>query len=114
MLGKVGGERKGKEEDDVSAAAAPSETLAVALQSEGRAQGTKVIAKGHGASAEQILDIAFSEGVKVRSDAELAQMLDLVDLDSDIPLEALAAVAEILSYLYRLNAAAGDEGLEPQ
>lgn len=112
MLGKVGGERKGKDEDEVSAAAVGSDALAIALRSEGQAQGTRVIAKGHGASAEQILDIAFKEGVKVRSDAELAQMLDLVDLDSDIPLEALAAVAEILTYLYRLNAAAGEEGAE--
>ena len=78
--------------------------VAVALRSGGPAAGTKVIAKGHGATAEQILDIAFSEGVKVRTDAELVQMLDKVDVDSDIPLEALSAVAEILTYVYRLNA----------
>lgn len=84
------------------------------MRSEGAAKGTKVVAKGHGATAEQILDIAFSQGVKVRTDAELVQMLDLVELDSDIPLEALAAVAEILSYLYRLNAAAGSESSEQE
>lgn len=80
--------------------------VAVALRSGGRTEGTRVIAKGHGATAEQILDIAFSEGVKVRTDAELVQMLDKVDVDSDIPLEALSAVAEILTYVYRLNAGA--------
>ena len=74
--------------------------VAVALRSGGRAEGTRVIAKGHGATAEQ------SEGVKVRTDAELVQMLDKVDVDSDIPLEALSAVAEILTYVYRLNAGA--------
>ncbi len=91
-----------------------AESLAVALRSDGAVQGTKVVAKGHGATAEQILDIAFSQGVKVRTDAELVQMLDLVELDSDIPLEALAAVAEILSYLYRMNAAAGGDNSEQE
>ncbi|MEQ8165699.1 MAG: flagellar protein FhlB, partial [Alphaproteobacteria bacterium] len=32
-----------------------------------------------------------------------AEVLEAVDLDSDIPLEAIAAVAEILVYVYRAN-----------
>jgi len=53
--------------------------------------------------AEQILAIAFAHDIKVREDADLVQILEAVDLDSEIPLEALAAVAEILSYVYRAN-----------
>ncbi len=98
------GERSDAEQAPEVDALDSLDPIAVALRSAGRAEGTKVIAKGHGATAEQILEIAFSEGVKVRSDAELVQMLDVVDIDSDIPLEALSAVAEILTYLYRLNA----------
>jgi len=64
---------------------------------------SKVTASGYGALAEQILALAFQNGVKVREDRDLAQMLAMVELDSEIPTEALVAVAEILSYVYRLN-----------
>ena len=100
------GERTDPERGPEAGALDSRDPIAVALRGGGRAEGTKVIAKGHGATAEQILEIAFSQGVKVRTDAELVQMLDMVDVDSDIPLEALTAVAEILTYLYRLNASA--------
>ena len=40
----------------------------------------------------------------MREDAELADILSLIDVDSEIPLEAFAAVAEILAYVYRANA----------
>ena len=63
----------------------------------------KVVAAGRGTMAEQILEIAFAQGIKVREDADLAQLLSAVDEDSEIPLEAFAAVAEILVYLYRSN-----------
>ena len=54
--------------------------------------------------AEQILELAFAHDIKVREDAELVEILSLLDVDSPIPLEAFAAVAEILSYVYRANA----------
>ena len=63
----------------------------------------RVVAKGKGKTAEKILEIAFAHGVKVREDADLVEVLSAVELDSDIPLEAFAAVAEILSYIYRAN-----------
>ncbi len=63
------------------------------------------------ARAEQILQIAFDRGVRVRSDADLAEILATMEVDSEIPLQALAAVAEILSYVYRVQAtAASDSG----
>lgn len=63
-----------------------------------------VTAGGYGKIAEKILDLAFAAGVKVRKDADLAEILLAVDMDSEIPPEAFAAVTEILSYIYRLNA----------
>jgi flagellar biosynthesis protein len=41
--------------------------------------------------------------VKVREDADLVEILAAVDLDSQVPLEALMAVAEILTYVYIAN-----------
>jgi flagellar biosynthesis protein len=65
-----------------------------------------VVAAGRGYVAEQILALAFANGVKVRQDADLVQILSAIDLDSDIPPEAFAAVAEILAYLYKANQSA--------
>jgi len=85
----------------------PPETkdaLAVALHQERETdRAPKVIATGRGNVAEQILEIAFSQGIKVREDADLVQLLSAVDQDSEIPTEAFAAVAEILAYLYQAN-----------
>ncbi|MEM7169562.1 MAG: EscU/YscU/HrcU family type III secretion system export apparatus switch protein [Pseudomonadota bacterium] len=78
--------------------------IAFALQSaDGRAETTRLVARGEGELAEEILALALSHGVPVRQDADLASLLDTVELDSDIPLPALAAVAEILTYLYQIK-----------
>jgi flagellar biosynthesis protein len=65
-----------------------------------------VIASGRGSLAERILEIAFAAGIKVREDADLAQMLAAVETDCPIPIACFEAVAEILTYLYRANASA--------
>ncbi len=75
----------------------PQLSIAVKRNTAGQ---TKVVAKGTGEVAEQILQIAFDQGVKVRTDSDLAQILANVELESEIPLEALTAVATILNYVY--------------
>ncbi len=85
------------------AASGGQRQVAVALQQE-PAGVPRVTAKGHGKLAEQILAIAFDRGVKVRTDADLAEILAAIDVDSEVPLQALAAVSEILSYVYRMSA----------
>ncbi len=90
------------------------ETIAVALEYDPKSEyAPKVVAGGKGGIAEQILAIAFANGVKVREDADLAQLLSCLDLDREIPIEAFAAVAEILTYVYRANGSSipfADEG----
>ncbi len=63
----------------------------------------QITAAGRGKIAEQILQLAFENGIKVRQDSALAEMLATLELDSPVPNEALVAVAEILSYVYRAN-----------
>ncbi len=63
----------------------------------------KVVAAGYGKLAEEIVRLAFENGVKVREDRDLAQILAAIELDSDIPSEALVAIAEILAYVYKAN-----------
>lgn len=98
--------------DTVSGSETPP--IAVALEYDlSKAPAPKIIASGRGALAEQILSLAFAHGVKVREDAELAQVLSMLEVDSIIPVEAFAAVAEILAYVYRENAMAAQKGRRP-
>jgi len=79
--------------------------IAVALSYRPRSadDAPKVVASGRGKTAEQILELAFAQGIKVREDPDLAEILAAVDIDSVIPLSAFVAVAEILGYVYRTN-----------
>ena len=78
--------------------------VAVALKHERESKAVPtIVASGRGAIAEQILQLAFANDVKVREDAALVEILAQLDVDSPIPLEAYAAVAEILAYVYKAN-----------
>ncbi len=82
----------------------PKRQTAVALK-DGTDKGEipVISAAGRGKVAEKILELAFANGIKVREDGALAEMLAAIELDSPIPSEAFMAVAEILSYVYRAN-----------
>ena len=95
-----------QDDDGRPAPKVPSISKAVAIEYErGVDSAPRVTASGQGNIAEQILAIAFERGIKVRQDAELVEILSLVEVDSPIPLEAFTAVAEILAYVYKANAA---------
>jgi len=87
------------------AASESRRAAAVALKKYGIDESAlpKVVAAGYGKLAEQIVELAFRNGVKVREDKDLAQMLAAIELDSEIPTEALIAIAEILAYVYKAN-----------
>lgn len=90
-----------------TAAAANKDTVAVALAYEPESDGApKVLASGQGGIAEQILEVARARDIHVREDADLVQLLRLVEIGSEIPVAAFAAVAEILVYMYRANGGA--------
>jgi flagellar biosynthesis protein len=92
--------------EQASSSKAPR-TIAVALRYERESDpAPRVVANGQGHLAAAILDLAFATGVKVRQDADLAEMLQAVELGEQIPLAAFTAVAEILARLYHANEAA--------
>ncbi len=64
-----------------------------------------VLAKGQGDIAKKIIEIAQKEGIEIKQDADLLQILKAVDINQEIPVEAFAAVAEIISYIYKKNSA---------
>lgn len=76
---------------------------AVALAYLEGAVAPKVVAKGRGLIADQIIAIAKEHGVFVHESKELVALLMKVDLDDDIPPLLYLAVAELLAWLYRLD-----------
>ncbi len=81
---------------------------AIALQYErGKDPAPRITASGKGVVAEQILALAFANGVRVREDADMAEILSQLDVDTIIPVETFAAVAEILNYVYHMNSVYG-------
>jgi flagellar biosynthesis protein len=87
-----------------SSIATPSIKKALAINdSSQRGTMPRVVASGQGTFAEQILQVAWANNIKVREDADLLEVLSAIDVDSEIPIEAFAAVAEILAYVYRAN-----------
>jgi len=63
----------------------------------------KVIAKGRGLVAQEIIRRAKESGVYVHESSELVALLMHVDLDDRIPPQLYVAVAELLAWLYRLE-----------
>lgn len=64
----------------------------------------KVVAKGRGQIAEKIIETARAHHVPLVEDENLVQVLEALDLETQIPPELYRAVAEVLAFVYRLNA----------
>ncbi len=75
---------------------------AVALQYDGQG-APRVIAKGQGYIAEQIIELAREAGVPVQQDEGLVALLAQIELDQEIPRELYEAVAQLLAFVYRLK-----------
>jgi flagellar biosynthesis protein len=65
----------------------------------------KVVASGKGLVAEQIINLAKENGVYVHESKELVALLMDVDIDQDIPPTLYRVVAELLAWLYKIEAA---------
>lgn len=63
----------------------------------------RVVAKGTGRTAEQIIALAAKNGVPVRTDPALVGVLARLNLDQEIPPQVYQAVAAILAFLHRVN-----------
>jgi flagellar biosynthesis protein len=63
----------------------------------------KIVAKGRGAIAEKIVAIAKANNVAFYENKNLADILEALDLEIEIPPELYRAVAEVLAFIYRLN-----------
>ena len=78
---------------------------AVALTYQPGGGAPKVVASGTGMSAEQIINLAKENGVHVHESRELVALLMDVELDQEIPPTLYRVVAELLAWLYKIEAA---------
>lgn len=77
---------------------------AVALRYDRTKKGApRVVAKGRGPVAENIIALAREHGVPLHEDPDLASALSALDIETEIPPELYRAVAEVLAFIYRLN-----------
>lgn len=70
----------------------------------------RVVAKGRGAVAEKIIEIAKAHNIPIREDKELIEILSQLDLNQEIPPDLYRVVAEILAWVYRVSGKKGDPG----
>jgi flagellar biosynthesis protein len=63
----------------------------------------KVVAKGRGHVAEKIIAVAKENNLPLYQDQNLIQILEALDLETEIPPELYRAVAEVLAFIYRLE-----------
>lgn len=76
---------------------------AVALAYLENSGAPKVVAKGKGLIAEQIIQKAKDSGVFVHESRELVSLLMNVDLDQQIPPTLYQAIAELLAWVYQIE-----------
>jgi flagellar biosynthetic protein FlhB len=66
----------------------------------------KIVAKGMGEIAARIRELAAENRIPIVPNPPLARALHKLDVDSEIPLEHYKAVADIIAYIWRLEAQA--------
>lgn len=69
-------------------------------------EAPELIAAGRGLVAEEILRVAKEHNVPLHEDAELVEALSRLELTESIPRELYAVVAEVLAYVFRVDAEA--------
>ena len=81
----------------------PKNAVAIAYQTGDLAP--KIVAKGSGLIAAEIISRAKEHGVFVHESKELVALLMQVELDRHVPPTLYRAVAELLAWLYHIEAA---------
>jgi flagellar biosynthesis protein len=67
----------------------------------------KVMAKGKGIVAQTIIEKAVKNDVPIQEDPSLVELLSQLEINERIPEELYQAVAEVFSFIYKLDKQAG-------
>jgi flagellar biosynthesis protein len=78
---------------------------AVALLYDSSKSGApQVVASGSGLIAQRIIETAREAGVFIKEDPDLVELLAKVPLGEEIPPELYQTIAEVLAFVYSVNA----------
>ena len=66
-------------------------------------QTPTMIGAGSGKIAEQILEMAREHNIPIHKDSDLVEILSKLQLGDEIPPATYVVVAEILSFIYKMN-----------
>lgn len=89
----------------ISAMAGDESEIAIALKyDKDQDSAPKVVAKGMRLKAEKIREIARQHNIPIMKNVNLANALYRVDVGEEIPEELYDAVAEVLNFVYALQA----------
>lgn len=88
--------------DNREAKGGPALAAAIKYDS-GVSQAPRVTASGKGTIAEKIIELAQQQGIPIKNDPDLIQVLSKLQVGAEIPVELYRAVAEILAFVYSLN-----------
>ena len=78
-------------------------SLAIALAYAPGDTAPRIVAKGRGLIADEIIRRAHQHGVFVHESPELVTLLMHSNLDDRIPAQLYVAIAELLAWIYRLE-----------
>lgn len=87
--------------------------MAVALSGDSDGQAARVLAKGYGDLALQVIEEARRAGVYVHDSPELVGLLMGLDLDQRIPARLYTVIAELLVWVHQLDADANANAAAP-
>ncbi|MEA2098724.1 MAG: EscU/YscU/HrcU family type III secretion system export apparatus switch protein [Campylobacterota bacterium] len=77
---------------------------AVALRYDSKQENApRILAKGEGHTAENIIKIAQLNKLPIQKDEDLVELLSKVELDKEVPENLYKAVAEVFSFIYKIT-----------
>jgi len=63
----------------------------------------RVVAKGEGHTAENIIKIAKLNDLPIKKDEDLIELLSKVELEKEVPEALYKVVAEVFSFVYKVT-----------
>lgn len=63
----------------------------------------KVLAAGKGETAQKIITLAKENGIAIKEDKDLVEILSKLDLGDEVPPNMYKVVAEIFSFIYQMS-----------
>jgi flagellar biosynthesis protein len=89
-------------EDSEHAHHARKKAVALRYSSESD-QAPKVVAKGSGFIADQIIRLADEHDIHIHENPDMVEILSKLELNTEIPESLFRAVAEVLAFIYEMN-----------